>query len=276
MNPDPYSMTSDRLAEIPASLAAVYPASTIGMRRFGIVESDLAVDFSGDDSARLVTRILEQCALVPDGCLSPAFFRELSPGRRLECLVALAVNGEGATFHFPFRCTGCKQEVELEITLEEISEQQRKADRIEQVQVDIDGKILSFRKPCGGDQEAWGRMVFGDRTEALRAMLGALAVGQDPPADLGPEAIDLIDEAMDAADPLVNFFCRASCAECGATNEVFLDLGALALGMLRRRQQQLIGVVHQLATQYHWSEQQIFAIPHWRRREYLDLIAAGG
>jgi hypothetical protein len=48
-----------------------------------------------------------------------------------------------------------------------------------------------------------------------------------------------------------------------------------ALGMLRRAQQALVGAVHRLASQYHWSERDIFAVPAWRRQHYLRLIASG-
>jgi hypothetical protein len=275
MSPDLQSSAPNLSPEIPSSLAAAYPASAIGMRRFGVQESDLAIDFSGNNDTQLITRLLEQCAVFPEGRPSPGFFRDLSVGRRLECLLALAVNEVHSAFEFSFHCAGCKQEIELEITLEEIAGQQREADRIETVEVELEGKTFRFRKPCGRDQENWGRMAFSNPAEAAGAIAESLALSEDLPAGLGPGAIDLIDEAMDAADPLVNFLCRANCAECNFTNEFPIDLGAVALDMLRRFQQRLIVMVHKLASHYHWSEKEIFAVPHWRRKAFLDLIAAG-
>jgi hypothetical protein len=58
-------------------------------------------------------------------------------------------------------------------------------------------------------------------------------------------------------------------------NDIAIDLCEVALTTLRRLQRQLIVMVHRLASHYHWSEQEIFAVPHWRRKEYLELIAAG-
>jgi len=260
---------------LPPSLAGRLPSVGVGMRRFGIYESDLTIDFAAGNIPLLITRILEQCAVDPNGRLPGGFFRELSVGKRLECLLALAAGEEGSAFNFPFHCADCGQELELELTLEEIAEQQREADLIETVDVEISGKIFAFRKPCGRDQENWAGLIFRDEREAAGAMIGTLAVNPHLPETFGPEDLDLIDEAMDEADPLVNFQCRIGCSECGAENEFLIDLCDVALGMLSRLQQQLIVMVHKLASHYHWSEKEIFAIPHWRRKEYLDLIAAG-
>ena len=163
----------------------------------------------------------------------------------------------------------------MELTLEEIAEIQREADLIENVNVEIGGHAFTFRKPCGRDQGDWAEMVCRDEREATAAMIGALAVDPAATKRLGSKDLDLIDEAMDEADPLVNFLCRISCSECGIENEFFVDLCDVALGTLSRLQQQLIVMVHKLASHYHWSEKEIFEIPHWRRAEYLDLIAAG-
>ena len=275
MNSAPSSNAIDPLPEFSPSFVGVYPASDINMRRFGIFESDLAIDFAGSNTAVLITRILEQCTVDPDGRLSAGFFRELSISRRLECLLAIAAGEEGSAFNFPFHCAGCEQEIELELTLEDIADQQREADLIETVEIEIKGKPFSFRKPCGLDQENWAKMVFRDQREAVEAMIRSLAVTHDMPESLDTDTIDLLDEAMCEADPLVNFRCRVTCAECSSPNEFFIDLYDVALGTLSRNKQQLIVMVHKLASHYHWSENEIFAVPYWRRKEYLNLIAVG-
>lgn len=211
-----------------------------------------------------------------DGGLSADFFRELSVGRRLEYLLALAANQGESTFEFPFACSGCALEIELELTLFEIAEKQREADAIKTVQMDIQGKRVEFRKPCGRDQENWAAMDFIDPKEAIEAMIATLSTDQDVVSNLDPETIARVDQIMDEADPLVNFLCRITCAECGALNRFPIDLCNTALAMLRRQQKQLIILVHKLASHYHWSEQEVFAIPHWRRKEYLSLISAEG
>lgn len=275
MNSAPRSNVFDPMPEYPRPFSGVYPASGIAMRQFGVCEADLAIDFAAEAPPVLVTRILDQCALDTDGREPTEYFRELSVGRRLECMLALAAGEDGSAFHFPFHCAGCGQEIELELTLDDISAQQREADRADTVDVDISGKRFALRKPCGRDQEQWSATVYQDQREAVEAMIASLAISGDVPQVLDQHAIDAIDEAMNDADPLVNFLCRVRCAECGSPNEFLIDLCEVALGTLRRLQAQLIVSVHKLASHYHWSEKEIFSVPHWRRKEYLDLISAG-
>jgi hypothetical protein len=233
------------------------------------------MDFAVSNEAVLVTRILEHCAASPEDGMPADFFRELSVGSRLERLLTLAAGSEQSAFSFPFRCTGCNEQIEFELTLVEIRQQQSQADLIDAVTVDYGGRSFAFRKPCGRDQEIWGAMSFLDQTEAMQVMLRSLALGHEETASLGPDLIDLVDDAMDEADPLVNFRCQITCAECSTTNEFAIDLCEVALQILRRLQRHMLVTVHKLASHYHWSEQEIFAVPHWRRKEYLGLIAAG-
>lgn len=207
--------------------------------------------------------------------MPPGFFRNLSVGKRLECLLMLAAGGSVAAFNFPFHCAGCGQEVELEVTLEEIAKLQEEADLVVMVEVEIGGESRAFRKPRGSDQERWGGMTFIDEREAASAMIGTLAAGPLDMEVLAETDLGFIDEKLDEADPLVNFLCNVGCGECGHANEFRIDLCETALGMLARLQKQLIVMVHKLASHYHWSEREVFDVPHWRRLEYLDLIAAG-
>lgn len=266
--------SSNSLPEFSSTFAQSYPGTSIGIRWFGREESDLCFDFSRNDNAVLVTQILEHCT-VNTGNLPAQFFRKLTVGRRVECLLALAMGEQEIPFNFPFPCTNCGQEIELELTRVEISELQREADLNTTVAVEVEGKRFLYRKPCGLDLENWSAMAFGDMQQAATVMINTLALTPDLPVSLDSEVIRLVDEAMKEADPLVNFFCRVSCAECNSKNEFLLDLCDIALTRLKRLQEQMLVSIHKLASRYHWSEQEIFAVPHWRRKAYLDLIAAG-
>ncbi len=263
------------LPELSPTLAAYHLGGEVGLRRFGIVESDLAIDFAVEHPATLVTKLLEQCVVVSDGSLPEDFFRALSVGKRLECLLTLAAAEERFAFNFPFNCGGCAAELEIELTLDEIAAIQREADLVDVITVEVGGERVTFRKPTGDDQENWGEMVFRDEEVAARSMIRTLATSSKSQMKFRAIDFDLIDEAMDEADPLVNFQCRVGCVECGAENDFSVDLCNVALRMLARQQKQLIVMVHKLASRYHWSEKEIFEIPEWRRREYLELIAAG-
>ncbi len=275
MNVAPGSNAIGQLSEQTTSFAGFYPASEIRMRNFGILQSDLGINFTTKNTSALITHLLEQCSFDPIGIGSTGFFKNLSIGRRVECLLVLAKGGDHSDFNFPFACSGCKQIIALDITMEEITTLQREADHIETVQIQVMGNNFGLRKPCGHDQEKWAEMVFLDQNEAQIKMINSLTLTENFPAKINAEALQLIDEAMNVADPLINFNCQVTCEECTTKNEIVIDLCDAAINMLKRLQQQLIVMAHKLASHYHWSESEIFAIPHWRRKVYLDLIAVG-
>ena len=249
-------------------------AGGVGLRRFGTFEGDLSIDFTSANRAALVTRLLELCAVDPAGILPDNFFRKLSIGKRIECLLVLAAREPDVALGFPFKCAGCNEEIELELTLHEISEIQGEADLIEIVGVDISGRPIEFRKPTGSDQEMWSKMIFKDENDAATKMISTFAVLPGSYEGFQPNELSAVEKALEEADPLVNFSCRVSCGECGELNEHEIDLMETALSMLKRAQNQLIFTVHQLAEHYHWSEQEIFAVPDWRKQQYLELIGA--
>ena len=245
----------------------------VGFRRFGIVEDDLRVDLASINRAALATRLLDICAVDRDRVLPENFFRELSVGKRIECLLVLALGGAG-TLRLPLKCSGCGEDLELELTLDEIAAIQNEADQVEVVSVDLSGRRLDFQKLSGRDQESIGEAVFSDKLEAATEIIGRLAVDADAVERLSARDIEITESAMEKADPLVNFNCRIDCAECGQSNDHEIDLFETALDMLRHAQLRLVLSVHSLASQYHWSEQEIFSVPEWRRQQYLNLIGA--
>ncbi len=246
------------------------------LRSFGIAEDDLAVDLGGRNRAALVTRLLEQCTIDPDGTMPAGFYRECSAGKRLEYLLVVATGGPDQTFSLSFTCGGCGEAFELELTLEELSGLQREADAIEIVVVQLGGQRVEFRKPKGSDQERWAHMEFRDEVEATATMIETLAIDSGALGHASLESFSTIESALDAADPLIDFRCCVGCGECGEEHEYGVDLMETALAMLARTQHQLVVALHRLASHYHWSEREIFAIPQWRRRQYLQLIEASG
>jgi hypothetical protein len=275
---------SERLLPFPAvpdSLKAMHRVSELALRPFGVAEGDLQIDFNQSPRTRLVTELLRHCtAGGVGGAPAPDFFLDLTIGKRIECLLKLAASDSRTGFEFKLKCadTACAKELELDLTLDEIASLQREADEAACITVELEALSLTLRKPLGRDQLSWLGATFADEDEAACAMIRTLASSDAGSTVAAPrgfrrEWIEAINEAMDEFDPLVNFNFSAECEECGGLSTRFLDLEELALSELRRAQANLLATVHKLATRYHWSESEIFAVPHWRRAHYLALIA---
>lgn len=263
------------LPEFPQRYASGLPVrSSVGFRRFGIVEDDLRMDFGVPDRAALATRLLNLCKVDPESAVPENFFLDLSVGKRTECLLTLALGGNDDPLRFPFKCAACNEELEFELSLAELSAMQGEADKVEVIEIEVEGRQVEFRKLSGRDQELLSSVVFDDEVQGATDIVTKLAV---KPNGLGQVAVgDLrrIEDAMDEADPLVNFSCRVACGECGQPNDHEIDLFETALAMLARAQRRLIVSAHRLASHYHWTEREIFAVPEWRREQYLGLIGA--
>lgn len=240
--------------------------SDLTLRRFGIYESDLNIDFS---TARpfLVTEILDCCISDAQGQpIDRGFFWDLTVGARTECLLRLAATGDEAEIPLTLRCPNraCGRELEIELGVSEISELQQQAVNDEAIFV---GE-LRLRRPTGNDQLAWLGRSFEVESEALRQMLCTLVVEGTP----SRESLEEIGRVMDEHDPLVNFTVRVQCPDCEQESVCEIDLEDVSLNRLRQAQLRLLAAVHRLAAHYHWSEEEIFKVPHWRRDYYLGLL----
>jgi hypothetical protein len=266
---------------LPEVFSARYAVSDLGLRRFGLYESDLDVDFDRTPRPVLVTRILERCTRsAQKESVGQSLFWDLPIGKRIECLLTLLMSGRDQEITLGFRCpnTACAEESEIAISLEEVAALQKDAYAADRIAIPVENDIVALRRPTGGDQLAWLDGTFTDPEAARRAMVRTLLLDGNEGADarvhvLRDEWLESIEEAMEEHDPLVNFKLSVQCASCETTNLVAIDLEEISLRGLRNAQMRLLATVHRLAAHYHWSEQQIFDVPFARRAQYLSLIA---
>jgi len=130
----------------------------------------------------------------------------------------------------------------------------------------------TLQVPNGADQEQLGEL---SEDEAFRKLLSRCikSVNGGPPDDiivehLTPEDIKAIDDELDNLSPAVCNTLLVECAECGRQQHAELDHYDLA-GL---RGNDLFDDVHTLASDYHWSESSILALPRERRLRYLRMI----
>jgi hypothetical protein len=264
---------------LPESVAAG-PASDFVLRPFGLYESDLNVDFEQAVRPFLVTEILECCTRdAGGGRVDPDFFWGLTVGKRIECLLHLLLSANGPEIGATFLCPneGCGQELEIEISLEEIGALQAEAYAVDPVLVPFEKASWALRRPTGSDQLAWLKSRIAAPEAAIRTMVRTLRLpfpndGANDGDAIPNALVPMVEQALEEFDPLVNFSLQVNCFSCGAENQIELDLEEFSLRRLRQAQLRLLASVHKLAAHYHWSEQQIFSVPYWRRARYLSLI----
>jgi hypothetical protein len=268
--------------QLPKALEATYAIETLMLRPFGIDERDLEVDFSQHSRPALVTDILERCATVANG-KSPdrSLLWELQVGTRIECLLRIISLGGAFEAALPMRCLdeACGKKVEVELSLDELLGSQ--GETSDSISVDCGEQTLELRKPRGLDQHAWSTREFESDRAAMESMVQTLVVQADhsrsenntfSPFLFDDDVLSAIDRVMQESDSLVSFSLEVVCPYCQSHSELELDLETLSIEFLRHSQRSLLTTIHRLAKHYHWSEQQIFAVPHWRRIHYLRLL----
>src|SRR6185369_13876696 len=199
------------------------------------------------------------------------FFWELTVGTRIECLLRLVLRDSQSEIPLALRCPACGGELEIELTASEISELQQQAAAGEETIVVNEGRVR-LRRPTGNDQLTWLGQTFESEADALRQMLSTLIVEGAEQSFLKTESFEEAGGVMDEHDPLVNFSVQVQCPECGREHVCEIDLEELSLNRLRQAQFHLLATVHRLARHYHWSEEEIFKVPYWRRDHYLNLM----
>lgn len=253
------------------------------LRQFGEPKEDLEIDFGLRPRPLLETTVLSCCAEDDAGNrLDDAFFWQLEIGARIELLATIAALDGVEELAFRLRCPSgdCGQVMESELTLREIAEARRRAVSEPTKPLLVSGESFSIRRPTGTDQLSWLRTSYPDPASATRFMMETLldparrdAFRQIARAD--DTWVEIAEEAMEERDPLVHATISVDCPYCGAPVSSSIDLAGAALDRLRQAQRDLMDTIHLLASRYHWSEQEIFDIPPWRRSRYRARLEQG-
>lgn len=254
------------------------------LREYGMVKQDLGIDFILTPRPHLVTQLLQCCTLISDGDVGDvpeaSTFWDLTIGKRIQSLVLLTMIGNASTLTIPLICTNqsCEKMMEVEVTYQEISELQDRADRVELIKIQLGDKKISLRKPRGWDQMKWIKQDYSDFPTARREMIRDLSI-ENIDYELSQEVENLdealfikLDDEMKTTDPLPLLSYLIPCPHCDREDVYSVDLEEICLQILHDKQKRLLRTIHCLAGHYHWSEDEILSIPPRRRSDYLDLI----
>ncbi len=230
-----------------AELAGAYR-----LRRFATEFEDLEADFTAPRPCA-ITDVLSRCS----GSVNTDRLWDLAISSRTRILLAVAGLSGLETFDASFACSTCGEALEVSLSLEELL-------ALGDPPAAVTAGGASYRVPTGRDQWNW-LQSSGERGGFLERILRDLKI--DGAADAA-----MAEAALENADPLMRTMVAAACPECGSTTECELDAAEIALRRLQAEQARLLSGVHLLASRYHWSERDIFALPAWRRDLYLDLL----
>ena len=241
---------------------------TVQARAFGTAATDLDLAFGPRPADVLATELLSRCVGEDSAAL-----QQWSLARRLQALLAVRCASEpdahasstvvcaacGARFEVELPLAGCRQDVDdapLRMTAP-------------------GGAQLSVRLPAAADLAAWRGQPQPDEA-ALAASLVLAIDGAPPPVDFAPtpDTVEAIAEQLAERDPFTALQVQADCPDCGHGNVADLALESLLLRDFAAQQRRLLDDVTTLARAFHWSEEQILALPAWRRAHYLARLDA--
>lgn len=133
------------------------------------------------------------------------------------------------------------------------------------------GEAIQVRVPRGSDQEFIAQLHSQSETDLRTQLLQRLIVADNPHAlvqTLDEDEIARIETALEQAAPELAQQLQLACPECGEQHQVQLDWYR---GM-HKPIDELLDQIHRLAANYHWSEQEILALPKQRRTAYLRRL----
>ena len=197
--------------------------------------------------------------------------RRLGIADRRYLMLRLAALLEGDLFWLEAECRDCHKRFDVRVARSELPVK-KSGPGYPVVLVDIGRAELECRLPVGADQE---NIIHLQEQDALNYLLKTCitTVNGTKPADdfissLTDTEIDRIEKAMEDVSPVVTLMLLTHCPECGKEQVVPVDPYILS----GAGKDNFYHEIHTLAWTYHWSEQEILALPRERRRIYLRLI----
>jgi len=218
-------------------------------------------------SAALPGRAVEQLASLTIGERDSVLLslREQLFGSRMECLTS---------------CESCGETIELDLSVDGIRAGHGQAGVTHELEVD--GFVVSFRLPDSSDLQHLERASGGGEPERMlleRCVLDVRA--RDAESALVPvieplpaAVVSAIDARMGEVDAQAQVQLAMTCPACRREFHAPFDVVGFLWTELERWSRALLREVHVLASAYGWTEPDVLALGHARRRFYLEQVSA--
>jgi len=219
-------------------------------------------------NAARVTWLLQACVLsLADVPVTTDLARQMLVGDREFLVLQLRRLTLGDDVHAVVVCPACENRMDTDFRTSEVPVESR-PQTSSTLTARLADRIIRFRLPTGGDQEA----VVGKSTETAGDELFQRCLVDDGGKAPSAEEKQTIIEAMERAAPLVELELDLTCPDCRHHFVQPLDTTSYFFDELNINSKQLLREVHALALYYHWSEADILSLRRDRRREYLGLL----
>ncbi len=235
---------------------------------FGQELKDLDIRFDFTNRPRLVTGLLAAAHETQD---EQAFW-SWTISKRLQGLLEWMARSSSQALVVSRACRFCGGMMELHFEAEELIAL-IEAHQEQAITITYKEHELVMVRPSGRHQQAWQAAVYTSARDAGVAMLQSLSEKPLPKALLDDQdGLATVEAHLAQVDPLIAYEVSTSCPACGQEQRWTIDWEKFCLHQLHRRQQSMLHTVARLAGYYHWSEQDIMAMPSWRRQYYAALI----
>jgi len=225
---------------------------------------------AGSLPARVTAVLSEALAELGGAPASVPAVRNLCVGDRQFLMIRLATHIEDQDVWLTGECVACGELFDVPLRYAALPVKPAGMEFPETV-VETGLGSLRVRVPTGADQEAVADAA--DESAALDVLLKRLLSAIEPSRtldieQLSSEDIAAVETRLESMAPEVAVRLQTRCPGCGAENRLPISPYA----SLQRPAGDIYGEIHRLASNYHWSESDILALPRARRQMYLQLI----
>ncbi len=180
-------------------------------------------------------------------------------------LAQLYISLYGAKIESTLSCRECGQKFDLDFSLDKLLDHYHPVTDT----LPPDGRYqlepgICFRLPNGEDEMLING--FGG-PEAEKHLLERCLLEGNPETDN-----EKVQSKMAELAPVLSVDMQATCPECNHAQQVQFDMQTFFLTKLKQERPVLIREVHSIASQYHWSQQEILDLPRSLRKQYAALI----
>jgi hypothetical protein len=233
----------------------------------GREEEWLAAHRSTPNAVRM-SWLLNQCLLSIDGHPADSdLVRRLLVADRQYLMLQLRRITLGDQVQAVVTCPECNKKMDVDFFLDDVPVEYR-PQSVSSYSTEVSGRLVSFRLPTGGDEEA----VLGSGADGAVQELFRRCILDDGGCALSTEDQSRVIAEMEQLAPQIELELDLTCPECSHHFLLPFDTTAFFFDEMAFKSDELLHEVHALAFYYHWSEGDILKLDRRRRRAYLALL----